>query len=68
MLMKGQFVYEYIEVIDESTFANRMVEYDREGVKHFYFMMLQKGEFIDATRRGVLPASESFLQSELLCK
>lgn len=48
-------VYEYIgEVIDEKTFKSRMVEYDHMKIKHFYFMMLQKGEFIDATRKGSL--------------
>ncbi|ODV93650.1 hypothetical protein PACTADRAFT_51424 [Pachysolen tannophilus NRRL Y-2460] len=31
-----------------------MVQYDQKGFKHFYFMMLQKGEFIDATSRGCL--------------
>ncbi|KAH3685260.1 hypothetical protein WICPIJ_003734 [Wickerhamomyces pijperi] len=49
------FIYEYIgEVIDEKTFKKRMVEYDAEGLKHFYFMMLQRGEFIDATKKGSL--------------
>ncbi|ONH67940.1 hypothetical protein BON22_2002 [Cyberlindnera fabianii] len=49
------FVWEYIgEVIDEKTFRKRMVNYDQQGVKHFYFMMLQKGEFIDATEKGSL--------------
>lgn len=54
-LQKNDFVYEYIgEVIDEENFSHRMQQYDEEGIKHFYFMMLQKGEFIDATRRGCL--------------
>lgn len=49
------FVYEYIgEVIDEPEFRDRMVSYDRLGLKHFYFMMLQTGQFIDATRKGCL--------------
>ncbi|ODQ54554.1 hypothetical protein SAICODRAFT_90338 [Saitoella complicata NRRL Y-17804] len=47
------FIYEYVgDVITEPQFRKRMVEYDKSGVKHFYFMMLQKGEFIDATKRG----------------
>lgn len=51
----GTFVYEYIgEVIGEETFRKRMVQYDAEGIRHFYFMMLQKGEFIDATKKGAL--------------
>ncbi|GMM37764.1 histone methyltransferase [Saccharomycopsis crataegensis] len=54
-LAQGQFVYEYIgEVIDEKNFKKRMMDYDREGIKHFYFMMLQKNEFIDATKKGCL--------------
>ncbi|EPY53148.1 histone lysine methyltransferase Set2 [Schizosaccharomyces cryophilus OY26] len=49
------FVYEYIgEVIPEQKFRKRMCQYDEEGIKHFYFMMLQKGEYIDATKRGSL--------------
>lgn len=49
------FIYEYIgEVIDEKTFKKRMVEYDLQGFKHFYFMMLQRGQFIDATVKGSL--------------
>ncbi|SCU96089.1 LAFA_0G04192g1_1 [Lachancea sp. 'fantastica'] len=31
-----------------------MVDYDRQKLKHFYFMMLQAGEFIDATMKGSL--------------
>ena len=29
-----------------------MRDYAKEGIQHFYFMMLQKDEFIDATKRG----------------
>jgi SET domain-containing protein len=29
-----------------------MRNYADEGIKHFYFMMLQKDEFIDATKKG----------------
>lgn len=48
-------IYEYIgEVISEDEFRNRMVNYDMRGIKHFYFMMLQTGEFVDATERGSL--------------
>lgn len=51
----GTFVYEYIgEVIAESKFRKRAQFYEQSGVKHFYFMMLQKGEFIDATAKGCL--------------
>jgi len=51
----GDFIFEYIgDVIDEPRFRKRMIRYDEEGIKHFYFMSLNKGEFIDATKRGNL--------------
>lgn len=54
-LSHGDFIFEYIgEVIDERKFRRRMVQYDEEGVKHFYFMSLNKGEFVDATKKGNL--------------
>jgi [histone H3]-lysine36 N-trimethyltransferase len=54
-LPEGTFIYEYVgEVIDEPTFRTRMHDYDEEGIKHFYFMMVQQGEYIDATKRGGL--------------
>lgn len=50
-----QFIYEYIgEVIPEVEFRERMVKYDEMGFKHFYFMMLQTGEFIDASMKGCI--------------
>ena len=49
------FIFEYIgEVINELAFRRRMRQYDDEGIKHFYFMSLNKGEFIDATKKGNL--------------
>lgn len=52
-IAEGAFIYEYTgEVLDEQRFQKRQQKYDREGVKHFYFMMLQKDEFIDATEKG----------------
>ena len=49
------FIFEYIgDVINESSFRRRMVQYDDEGIKHFYFMSLQKNIFVDATKRGNL--------------
>ncbi|OWB54794.1 hypothetical protein B5S28_g649 [[Candida] boidinii] len=49
------FIYEYIgEIIDDKEFRTRRAQYDSEGIKHFYFMMLQSGEFIDATKKGSL--------------
>ena len=54
-LRPGDFIFEYIgEVIADNAFRRRMVAYDQEGIKHFYFMSLSKGEFIDATKRGNL--------------
>ena len=49
------FIYEYIgEVIGEVQFRKRMIHYDEQGIKHFYFMSLTQGEFIDATKKGNL--------------
>lgn len=54
-LSAQDFIYEYIgEVIDESAFRARMIEYDTRNFKHFYFMMLKGDSFIDATERGSL--------------
>jgi SET domain-containing protein len=54
-MVPGDFIFEYIgEVIDERTFRRRMLTYDEEGIKHFYFMSLTKGEFVDATKKGNL--------------
>ncbi|GAA5869520.1 hypothetical protein JCM8547_001513 [Rhodosporidiobolus lusitaniae] len=47
------FVYEYIgEVIGPTPFARKMKEYANEGIKHFYFMALDREVFIDATKKG----------------
>ncbi|KAI0248399.1 hypothetical protein BJV78DRAFT_1379249 [Lactifluus subvellereus] len=52
-MSKDTFIYEYVgDVVSNPTFIKRMREYGEEGIKHFYFMMLQKDEFIDATKRG----------------
>lgn len=54
-LQPNDFVFEYLgEVINEPTFRNRTVKYDKEGIKHFYFMSLTKSEFVDATKKGNL--------------
>lgn len=54
-LQPNDFIFEYIgEVINEATFRRRMIQYDDEGIKHFYFMSLTKSEFVDATRKGNL--------------
>ncbi|PWN43075.1 hypothetical protein IE81DRAFT_312660 [Ceraceosorus guamensis] len=47
------FIYEYIgEVVEHKTFMKRMQQYAQEGVRHFYFMMLQREEYLDATKKG----------------
>jgi len=52
-IVPHSFLYEYLgEVIDESTFRERMGLYNTRGLKHLYFMMLQSGEFLDATEKG----------------
>ncbi|WEW56474.1 histone methyltransferase set2 [Emydomyces testavorans] len=54
-LRSHEFIFEYIgEVINEPQFRRRMIQYDEEGIKHFYFMSLNKGEFVDATKKGNL--------------
>lgn len=54
-LRPNDFIFEYIgEVINEAAFRRRMHQYDGEGIKHFYFMSLNRGEFIDATKKGNL--------------
>ncbi|KAF8245151.1 hypothetical protein K440DRAFT_556444 [Wilcoxina mikolae CBS 423.85] len=50
---QGRFIYEYVgEVIDEPRFHTRNAKYPTMGVKHFYFMSLEKDQFIDATMKG----------------
>ncbi|KAG9242115.1 hypothetical protein BJ878DRAFT_188428 [Calycina marina] len=54
-LKADTFIFEYIgEVINEPTFRRRTIQYDEEGIKHFYFMSLTKNEFVDATKKGNL--------------
>ncbi|KAL8848848.1 MAG: hypothetical protein Q9221_006144 [Calogaya cf. arnoldii] len=54
-LRANDFIYEYIgEVIGEGQFRRRMIQYDDEKIKHFYFMSLNKGEYVDATKKGNL--------------
>ncbi|KAL2353287.1 hypothetical protein BJ546DRAFT_116982 [Cryomyces antarcticus] len=54
-LRANDFIFEYIgEVINEPAFRRRMHQYDQEGIRHFYFMSLSKGEFVDATKKGNL--------------
>lgn len=50
---KETFIYEYVgEVMNQATFLERMQQYRVEGIRHFYFMMLQPNEYLDATKKG----------------
>ncbi|CAD6979448.1 hypothetical protein A4X06_0g2348 [Tilletia controversa] len=50
---RDSFIYEYIgEVINHQFFLKRMQQYKDEGICHFYFMMLQREEYLDATKKG----------------
>ncbi|KAJ7701547.1 hypothetical protein B0H17DRAFT_1244351 [Mycena rosella] len=52
-LIKDSFIYEYVgDVVNPTSFKKRMRDYAEAGIRHFYFMMLQKDEFIDATKSG----------------
>ncbi|BGP58042.1 hypothetical protein JCM8202_001719 [Rhodotorula sphaerocarpa] len=47
------FVYEYVgDVIGQAVFERKIKKYAQEGIKHFYFMALDKDVFIDATKEG----------------
>lgn len=47
------FVYEYVgEVIGPTLFQKRIRDYATQGIKHFYFMALDRDVFIDATKKG----------------
>ena len=49
----GRFVIEYIgEVINEEKYSERKAAYQADGRKHFYFMSLSNGEYLDAYKRG----------------
>jgi hypothetical protein len=44
-MCRDAFIYEYVgDVVSNPSFIKRMREYAEEGIKHFYFMMLQKDE------------------------
>lgn len=54
-LEKGDFIAEYTgEVLDRPRLQRRQQKYLNEGLEHFYFMMLQTDEYIDATEKGGL--------------
>lgn len=42
---RDTFIYEYVgEVVEKKAFMDRMQAYAEEGIRHFYFMELQKDE------------------------
>ena len=42
---RDTFIYEYVgDVVSQPSFIKRMRQYAEEGIRHFYFMMLQKDE------------------------
>ena len=44
---RDTFVYEYVgDVVNQPSFLKRMRQYAEEGIRHFYFMMLQKDEVL----------------------
>ncbi|KAI7871635.1 hypothetical protein BDF14DRAFT_1878475 [Spinellus fusiger] len=54
-LPTNAFIMEYIgEVIPNSEFIRRTRDYEKEGLKHYYFMTLKTDEIIDATKKGCL--------------
>ncbi|KAG0680486.1 histone methyltransferase set2 [Pichia californica] len=49
------FIIEYIgDIVDGEEYKTRKEKYDSEAIKHFYFMMIQDNEIIDATKRASL--------------
>jgi len=52
---RDDMIYEYIgDVISQPSFIKRMREYAEEGIRHFYFMMLQKDEVRSVFQRKTL--------------
>jgi hypothetical protein len=42
---RDTFIYEYVgDVLSSPSMKKRMRDYGKEGIEHFYFMMLQKDE------------------------
>lgn len=56
------FIYEYVgEVLDHKTFMKRMQAYAEEGIRHFYFMMLQREEVsgVRSARAGCMHSAHT---------
>ncbi|KAH3662381.1 hypothetical protein OGAPHI_005633 [Ogataea philodendri] len=47
------FIVEYKgEIVDNELYKENKEKYSNEGIKHFYFMMIQDNEIIDATKKA----------------
>ena len=61
---RDSFIYEYVgDVVNNNSFLKRMRQYAEEGIRHFYFMMLQKDEvssILELDRNQDLPADNIF--------
>lgn len=54
-IIAGSLIIEYMgDIVDAEEYKIRKQKYDAEGLKHFYFMMIQDNEIIDATKRASL--------------
>jgi len=52
-IARDRFIIEYIgEVIDASELERRRSRYTENGIEHFYFMELSRGEYVDATKKA----------------
>lgn len=55
LILEGSLIIEYMgDIVDAEEYKLRKQKYDAEGLKHFYFMMIQENEIIDATKRASL--------------
>lgn len=65
-ISRDSFIYEYIgDIIGEKKFQQRMKAYFDEGVRHFYFMMLQKEE-VSPCSRSIVCSTDVHLSSSTL--
>lgn len=56
-LRRDTFIYEYVgDVLSSPSMKKRMREYGKEGIEHFYFMMLQKDEVRLSSMRFMMGA------------
>eukprot|EP00884_Botryococcus_braunii_P013408 jgi/Botrbrau1/22068/Bobra.0638s0001.1 len=52
-IKRGQFIIEYMgEVLDEDEYSRRKEFYMERSQRHYYFMNVGNGEYIDALRKG----------------